>query len=377
MNFYLKVHKSMESESERNFWQKVLLAAVDEPETLEGDESALDRIARFDVVDVTESSESPNGVVTKFCYRTEINVSGLYEDFLNNVGWAIYRFVQSKNVAVKLSVHIWWDDREPDAIVERTLADMAGETNRMAERYAMTYQPPGESSKTVFFQAEKQPCLDDAFQRAAYHPARKVLDLNGEYYLMGHLAFQTVVDSGCAGAVLTGSVGSEEMYREPFNEGGFASTVAACRDGKCSQAVDGAQEPRDEASRPSSGPNNIYGLRYANYCPNDRHAVDKTYAILAETWLERLQGDFHGREPNDWVRYNREIMSAFEHSVAKNEPDFSLFEAVQYPCERCATTVALRAAHLVSLDSNGCPNHDGFPEYLCAACAKEAIKEEE
>ena len=57
--------------------------------------------------------------------------------------------------------------------------------------------------------------------------------------------------------------------------------------------------------------------------------------------------------------------------------DFSLFEAVLYPCECCAATVALRAAHLVSRDSNGCPNHDGFPDYLCAACAKEAIKEEE
>ena len=274
MNFHLKVNKKMETESEQQFWQKVLVASVNALADLESRSSVL-RAGCHDVTvsDTSESLDFEDGIKTEFFWMTEQQLTVYYEDFISDVGRRIYRFAKDENVDIKLAVHVWWDDREPDAIVEKTLADMAGEANR----------------------------ADEA-------------------------------------------------------------------------AIDRAQEPRDEASsRPTSGPKNIYGLRYANCSPNDRYAVDKTYAILAEAWLERLQGDFHGREPNDWVRNNREIMSAFEHSVAKNKPDFSLFEVVQYPCEHCAATVALREAHLVSLDSNGCPNHDGFPDYLCADCAKEAI----
>lgn len=66
-------------------------------------------------------------------------------------------------------------------------------------------------------------------------------------------------------------------------------------------------------------------------------------------------------------------MDAFERSESVGTPDFSLFEGMQYPCEHCAATTTLRKAHLVTFDSDGLPNHEGFPEYLCADCAAKVV----
>ncbi len=131
------------------------------------------------------------------------------------------------------------------------------------------------------------------------------------------------------------------------------------------------------STKTSPIPRDLYGLRYADCRPNADHLAEKTCAILAKTWLNRLQDDFRGRESEEWVRNNGEIMEAFERSVTENNPIFSLFESLRYPCDHCGTTIPLRAAHLVSVDANGCLNHDGFPDYLCAACAKDAVGDEE
>ncbi len=129
MNFYLKVNENVESEEEQTFWQKVLVASVNGSNCLEGKENALEQVTGFEEVDVSESSESEDfedGVVTEFCYRTQMNLTAFYTDFINKVGKAIYRFAKEKNVVCMMRVEVWWEDREPDDVVEQTMEDMAG-----------------------------------------------------------------------------------------------------------------------------------------------------------------------------------------------------------------------------------------------------------
>lgn len=126
-------------------------------------------------------------------------------------------------------------------------------------------------------------------------------------------------------------------------------------------------------------PFNLYHLRFAECHPNADHISEVACVILAETWLNRVRSTMpNGRSRNmeDWTRNNAEIMDAFERSVSVDAPDFALFEGLQYPCERCAATTTLRDAYLVSVDEDGLPNHDGYPEYLCADCGRQAVDED-
>ena len=134
MNFHLKVNKQMESETERLFWQKVLVASVNALADLESRSPVL-RAGCHDVTvsDTSESLDFEDGIKTEFFWMTEQQLTAYYEDFISDVGRRIYRFAKDENVDIKLAVHVWYDDREPDAIVEKTLADMAKEAIKEEE----------------------------------------------------------------------------------------------------------------------------------------------------------------------------------------------------------------------------------------------------
>jgi len=123
-------------------------------------------------------------------------------------------------------------------------------------------------------------------------------------------------------------------------------------------------------------PNNLYRLRYAGCHPNDKYVSEIACVIITESWLNRLRCRMPrhaNREPEDWVKNNADVLDAFERSVSVGDPNFGHFERLQYPCEQCGATTTLRKAHLVSVDEDGLPNHEGFPKYLCADCATEAM----
>ena len=122
-------------------------------------------------------------------------------------------------------------------------------------------------------------------------------------------------------------------------------------------------------------PNSLYGLRYAGYHPSDAHAAEIACVILTETWLHRVNGEQQRRELETWVRNNRDIMDAYVRSVSVGDRNYTLFEGLEYPCEHCTKVTTLRNAHLVSLDSSGLPNHEGFPKYVCADCAQKTTGE--
>lgn len=117
----------------------------------------------------------------------------------------------------------------------------------------------------------------------------------------------------------------------------------------------------------------LYRVRYNSYCPSAAHAAEMTCVILTEIWLQRVRAVSTGREMEDWVKNNRDIIDAFECSESVGNPDFRVFERLQYPCEHCSKVTPLREAYLVAVDADGLPDHEGFPKYLCKKCKIEAI----
>lgn len=125
----------------------------------------------------------------------------------------------------------------------------------------------------------------------------------------------------------------------------------------------------------------FFQLRYAGCYPNDNYAAEVACVIVAQSWLNRLRfmsyNSNFSRETLDWVFNNSDVMDAFERSMSVGDQNFKLLEGLQYRCENCCKTTTLREAHLVAVDGDGLPDHEGFPKYLCKKCTIKAIGEDE
>lgn len=125
MNFYLKVNKNIDAE-EIAFWQKALIASVDDPYNIEGNENELTLIEDYDEIDVgtEEKSETfSDGIETELCYRTSQTLKCFYQEFVSDVKKALALFAKNRNTRIAMTVCIWFEDRGPDDVIENTWED--------------------------------------------------------------------------------------------------------------------------------------------------------------------------------------------------------------------------------------------------------------